>query len=142
MHPSWIVAEQREARGPDAGLGHVVEAQTAPRRRCRGIGLDLPLQELVQFGRGHPDSSGRVDPVHLVEDPRDALAGECADEENGNLLGEAQPVAPAVFGIAGVFTDPQFQVMIRALNAQAGQDDRVDCSLIPLGDGLLLARKK
>jgi general secretion pathway protein D len=32
------------------------------------------------------------------------------------------PVAPAIFGIAGVFTDPQFQVMIRALNQHKGVD--------------------
>ena len=30
--------------------------------------------------------------------------------------------APSVFGIAGVFTDPQFQVMLRALNQKKGVD--------------------
>lgn len=34
----------------------------------------------------------------------------------------ASTVAPAVFGIAGVFTDPQFQVVIRALNQKKGVD--------------------
>src|SRR5438309_5159327 len=31
-------------------------------------------------------------------------------------------VAPAIFGLAGVFTDPQFQVVIRALNQKKGVD--------------------
>ncbi|MEY2525651.1 MAG: ral secretion pathway protein, partial [Verrucomicrobiota bacterium] len=31
-------------------------------------------------------------------------------------------VAPGIFGIAGVFTDPQFQVVIRALNQKKGID--------------------
>src|SRR5438105_3793366 len=31
-------------------------------------------------------------------------------------------VAPAIFGLAGVFTDPQFQVVIRALNQKKGID--------------------
>ncbi|HXX41654.1 MAG TPA: Amuc_1098 family type IV pilus outer membrane protein, partial [Chthoniobacterales bacterium] len=31
-------------------------------------------------------------------------------------------VAPGIFGIAGVFTDPQFQVVIRALNQKKGVD--------------------
>src|SRR5205814_10122907 len=31
-------------------------------------------------------------------------------------------VAPGIFGLAGVFTDPQFQVVIRALNQKKGVD--------------------
>ena len=31
---------------------------------------------------------------------------------------------------------------IRDLNSRVGADERVDCSLAPIGDGLLLARKK
>jgi general secretion pathway protein D len=34
----------------------------------------------------------------------------------------ASSVAPAVFGLAGVFTNPQFQVVIRALNQKKGVD--------------------
>jgi general secretion pathway protein D len=36
--------------------------------------------------------------------------------------GTVTGAAPAVFSIAGVFTDPQFQVVIRALNQQKGVD--------------------
>src|SRR5581483_10224248 len=34
----------------------------------------------------------------------------------------ASSLAPGIFGVAGVFTDPQFQVVIRALNQKKGVD--------------------
>jgi len=37
-------------------------------------------------------------------------------------FGGGSAMAPAVFGISGVFTDPQFQVMIRALSQKKGVD--------------------
>jgi general secretion pathway protein D len=37
-------------------------------------------------------------------------------------LGQALGAAPSVFGVAGVFTNPQFQVVIRALNQKKGID--------------------
>lgn len=42
-----------------------------------------------------------------------------------NTVAEGTPessVTPAVFGVAGVFTDPQFQVVLRALNQKKGTD--------------------
>jgi type II secretory pathway component GspD/PulD (secretin)/tetratricopeptide (TPR) repeat protein len=38
------------------------------------------------------------------------------------LFPGASGVAPGIFGLAGVFTDPQFQVVIRALNQKKGVD--------------------
>jgi general secretion pathway protein D len=37
-------------------------------------------------------------------------------------LGQAAGAAPGIFGLAGVFTNPQFQVVIRALNEKKGID--------------------
>jgi general secretion pathway protein D len=37
-------------------------------------------------------------------------------------LGQVAGVAPGIFGLAGVFTNPQFQVVIRALNQKKGID--------------------
>src|SRR5215467_8524105 len=37
-------------------------------------------------------------------------------------LGQVPGVAPSMFGLAGVFTNPQFQVVIRALNQKKGVD--------------------
>jgi general secretion pathway protein D len=54
-----------------------------------------------------------------------ALDGDSIDSLISEAGGAAQggnAVAPAIFGIAGVFTDPQFQVMIRALNQRKGVD--------------------
>ena len=34
----------------------------------------------------------------------------------------ASSLAPGIFGLSGVFTDPQFQVVIRALNQKKGVD--------------------
>lgn len=47
----------------------------------------------------------------------DALIAESAGGGEG-----LSSMAPAIFGIAGVFTDPQFQVMIRALKQKKGVD--------------------
>jgi general secretion pathway protein D len=37
-------------------------------------------------------------------------------------LGQVAGVAPSIFGVAGVFTNPQFQVVIRALDQKKGVD--------------------
>src|SRR5207249_5313911 len=37
-------------------------------------------------------------------------------------IGQVAGAAPGIFGLAGVFTDPQFQVVIRALNQKKGID--------------------
>jgi len=37
-------------------------------------------------------------------------------------LGQTAGIAPGIFGLAGVFTNPQFQVVIRALNQKKGID--------------------
>ena len=50
-----------------------------------------------------------------------AITGNAID----TLLGggtNAPAVAPGIFGLSGVFTDPQFQVVIRALNQKKGID--------------------
>jgi general secretion pathway protein D len=49
-----------------------------------------------------------------------AISGNAID----SLLGgpSAAALAPGIFGLSGVFTDPQFQVVIRALNQKKGID--------------------
>jgi predicted O-methyltransferase YrrM len=51
-----------------------------------------------------------------------------------NMLWSGQVVDPSVH-------DEETDVL-RALNAKVGKDDRVDCSLLPLGDGVLIARRR
>jgi len=54
-----------------------------------------------------------------------AIDGDSIDALISESAGDTQDrsaTAPAIFGIAGIFTDPQFQVMIRALNQKKGLD--------------------
>ena len=53
------------------------------------------------------------------------ISGNSIDALIASAAGTGLPgsqLAPAVFGISGVFTDPQFQLMIRALNQRKGTD--------------------
>ncbi|MFN2621678.1 MAG: Amuc_1098 family type IV pilus outer membrane protein [Chthoniobacterales bacterium] len=50
-----------------------------------------------------------------------AISGNAIDSLLGMGTGSAA-VAPGIFGLSGVFTDPQFQVVIRALNQKKGID--------------------
>ncbi len=77
-----------------------------------------------------------------------------ADKENYSayyekLLGMLRPngliiVDNVLWGgsVADTGNQKESTEAIRALNITVGQDDRVECSLVPLGDGMLLARKK
>jgi len=54
-----------------------------------------------------------------------AISGNSIDALIAAAAGSGAPgsqLAPAVFGISGVFSDPQFQLMIRALNQRKGTD--------------------
>ncbi len=54
---------------------------------------------------------------------RSGTYGISANAVDALLLGTgAAAVAPSIFSVAGVFTDPQFQVVIHALNQQKGVD--------------------
>ncbi len=51
-----------------------------------------------------------------------AISGNAIDALLFGTAGAPAAVAPGIFSVAGVFTDPQFQVVIRALNQQKGVD--------------------
>jgi general secretion pathway protein D len=51
--------------------------------------------------------------------PNAAITANSIDALLGNA---ATGVAPGIFGLAGIFTNPQFQVVIRALNQKKGVD--------------------
>ena len=86
-------------------------------------GLDNSNYTFIQPGASapvgvNPVTAGlRSRALALDGDSIDSLISESAGNvQDGNLI------APAIFGIAGVFTDPQFQVMIRAINQHKGVD--------------------
>ena len=72
------------------------------------IGDTLPGQPIGQFPVTGGNRSGSL---AISANALDAL-----------LFPGASGVAPGIFGLAGVFTDPQFQVVIRALNQKKGVD--------------------
>jgi len=72
------------------------------------IGDTLPGQAIGQFPVTGGNRSGSL---AISANALDAL-----------LFPGASGVAPGIFGLAGVFTDPQFQVVIRALNQKKGVD--------------------
>jgi general secretion pathway protein D len=51
-----------------------------------------------------------------------AITANALDALLAGTTGGASAVAPGIFGLAGVFTNPQFQVVIRALNQKKGID--------------------
>ncbi|MEP6809782.1 MAG: Amuc_1098 family type IV pilus outer membrane protein [Chthoniobacterales bacterium] len=51
-----------------------------------------------------------------------AISGNAIDALLAGVTGGASALAPGIFGLSGVFTDPQFQVVIRALNQKKGVD--------------------
>ena len=53
---------------------------------------------------------------------RSGFQGIDSNSIDALISGQPQGVSPAVFGIAGIFTDPQFQVVIRALSQKKGVD--------------------
>jgi general secretion pathway protein D len=75
----------------------------------------------------YPFSSPTGDPVGQFPVTGGNRSGTLAITGNAidTLLGggtNASAVAPGIFGLSGVFTDPQFQVVIRALNQKKGID--------------------
>lgn len=67
---------------------------------------------------GNPLTAGLRSGFNAIEgNSIDSLIAEAAGAAQGG-----NPISPAIFGIAGIFTDPQFQLMIRALNQHKGTD--------------------
>ena len=85
--------------------------------------LDNSNYSFVQPGASSPVGSNPL--TAGLRSGANALDGDSIDSLIGSAAGDIQDgnlTAPAIFGIAGVFTDPQFQVMIRALNQKKGVD--------------------
>src|SRR5713226_7616790 len=71
---------------------------------------DFPFSTTGQFPVTAGDRSGNM-----------AISANALDALLFPTLG-ASSAAPGIFGLSGVFTDPQFQVVIRALNPKKGVD--------------------
>jgi general secretion pathway protein D len=72
---------------------------------------------------GNPMAGGYpMSPVGSVRSGDQAITGNSIDSLLAGKTGISDATAPGIFSIAGVFTDPQFQLVIRALNQKKGID--------------------
>lgn len=113
-----------------AGVAHKIDLRLAP--------AEQTLDELIRGGE-----SGRFDFAYIDADKTgyNAYYERCLQllRPNGlvtidNVLWSGQVVHPDA-------TDPD-TAALRALNEKIGKDERVDASLVPIGDGLMIVRKR
>jgi general secretion pathway protein D len=72
---------------------------------------------------GNPMAGGAVmNPVGGIRSGDQSLSGNSVDALLAGQLGASAAPAPGIFSIAGVFSEPQFQLVIRALNQKKGID--------------------
>jgi general secretion pathway protein D len=75
------------------------------------------------FPFGNPMAGGApMSPVGALRSGDQAISGNSIDALLAGRVGPTDTVAPGIFSIAGVFSDPQFQLVIRALNQKKGID--------------------
>ena len=75
------------------------------------------------FPFGNPMAGGAaMSPVGSLRSGDGAITGNSVDALLAGKTGLSDTVAPGIFSIAGVFSDPQFQLVIRALNQKKGID--------------------
>jgi len=72
---------------------------------------------------GNPMAGGAVmNPVGSIRSGDQAISGNSVDALIAGQGGLSTAPAPGIFSIAGVFSEPQFQLVIRALNQKKGID--------------------
>jgi general secretion pathway protein D len=70
----------------------------------------------------YPFSSAGMNPVGALRSGSQALQGNSINALLDPTGSTANTPAPGIFSIAGIFNDPQFQLVIRALNQKKGVD--------------------
>ncbi len=98
--------------GGTAGTGTAVSSANFPFNN-NGVPVGGPGTTIPNDGTGGgPITSGNRSGTFAIS----------ANAIDALLFPGASGVAPGIFGLAGVFTDPQFQVVIHALNQKKGVD--------------------
>ena len=116
----------------ELGFDWLLGAFTLGNQRIFGTGGTVGNQAPVAGAAGFPAIPGGPivgTPVTAgLRSGAGAISGNsidaliAANASNAGSVAAPVTVAPAVFGISGVFTSPQFQVMIRALSQKKGVD--------------------
>ena len=70
----------------------------------------------------YPFNSAGMNTVGSLRSGDQAISGNSIDSVLAGKTGGSTTPAPGVFSVAGVFTDPQFQMVIHALNQKKGID--------------------
>ena len=76
----------------------------------------------VPAGAMNVDAAGNVTAGNITAGNRTGSAAITANALDGLLFGSPAGPAAGVLALAGVFTNPQFQVVLRAINQQKGVD--------------------
>jgi general secretion pathway protein D len=102
--------------GGTAGNGAPINAANFPFNNANGSVTGGP-------GTGIPGDGTGGGPVTSGNRSGDfAISANALDALLMPGLGQVAGAAPGIFGLAGVFTNPQFQVVVRALNQKKGID--------------------
>lgn len=88
-----------------------------------GSGGGTPGASSATYPFGNPMAGGYpMSSVGALRSGNQAISQNSIDSLLAGQLGEATTPAPGIFSIAGVFSEPQFQLVIRALNQKKGVD--------------------
>jgi general secretion pathway protein D len=87
-----------------------------------GTSVNSPAANPANFPFVDPATQQPIGQFPVTAGNRSGSLAISANALDALLFPGASGVAPGIFGLAGVFTDPQFQVVIRALNQKKGVD--------------------
>jgi len=87
-----------------------------------GTSVNSPAANPANFPFVDPATQQPIGQFPVTGGNRSGSLAISANALDALLFPGASGVAPGIFGLAGVFTDPQFQVVVRALNQKKGID--------------------
>ena len=87
-----------------------------------GTNVNSPAANPINFPFVDPATNQPIGQNPVTGGNRSGNVAISANALDALLFPGAGGVAPGIFGLAGVFTDPQFQVVVRALNQKKGVD--------------------
>jgi len=87
-----------------------------------GTSVNSPAANPSNFPFVNPVTNQPIGQNPVTSGNRSGSFAISANALDALLFPGASGVAPGIFGLAGVFTDPQFQVVVRALNQKKGVD--------------------
>ena len=81
-------------------------------------------------------------PYEIGETELQELFARTGSVESVSVMRDQATGRARGFAFVEMSNDEEAQTAIRELNAKLHKDERVDVSLVPIGDGVMLARKR